>query len=252
MPALTAADIAGGIQLRQGNGIFDFEDEEATSWELGMKASLAEGSANLAVALFTTEFINLQTSNYDGTQFIIGNAGSATVNGLEVELTWQATENLRLHNSVSFINAEYDDFAGAQCVEDASGMPANADCDPESNTENQQGEKLERSPNMEFNLSAIWESQFTHASRLRATASYYFSNEYFVQPTQAQYSTQGSFSKWDARVAVASNDERWEVGVTGRNLTDEMTIQHAYTIAGSQFRSLGIGRTVTVDATLRF
>ncbi len=250
--AITPADVAGGLTLSQGNGVFDFEDEEAESWELGLKTSLLDGAATMSAALFTTEFKNLQTSNYDGTQFIIGNAGSATVNGVEVEFSWQATENLRLHSSISYIDAEYDDFAGAQCVEDAQGQPANADCDPDSGTENQEGEKLERSPDMEFNLSAMWESQLTDALRLQMTASVYYSDDYFVQPTQAIYATQDSFTKWDARIAVGANDDSWEVGVVGRNLGNEMTINHAYNIAGSQFRSLGIGRSVRVEALFRF
>ena len=250
--SITDAEIATGVTLRQENGVFDFEDEEAESWELGLKTSLFENRASLAIALFTTEFTNLQTSNYDGTAFIIGNAGSATVDGMEVEFSWRATDNLRLHSSVSYINAEYDDFAGAQCVLNSAGTPANADCDTATGTENQKGEPLERSPDMEFNLSALWESQLTDALRLKASASMYFSDEYFVQPTQAEYSTQDSFTKWDARVAVSSNDERWEVGVTGRNLSDEMTIQHAYNIAGNSFRNLSIGRSVTLDAVFRF
>ncbi|MGI9327795.1 MAG: TonB-dependent receptor [Pseudomonadales bacterium] len=252
VPSVTPADIAAGLDLKQGNGVFDFEDEEAESWELGMKTSLFSDSATLAVAVFSTEFTNLQTSNYDGTQFIIGNAGSATVDGLEVEFSWQATGNLRLHSSVSVIDAEYDDFAGAQCVVNSAGQPANADCDTASGTENQKGEKLERSPDLEFNLSAVWESQLTDAIRLKATASMYYSDEYFVQPTQADYATQDSFTKWDARVALASSDERWEVGITGRNLSDEMVIQHAYNIAGSQFRSLSNGRSVSLEALMRF
>jgi len=244
--------VRAGLTLEEGNGIFDFENEEAESWELGMKTSLANGAANLAVAVFTTEFTNLQTSNYDGTQFIIGNAGSATVDGVEVELSWQATENLRLHSSASWIDAKYDDFAGAQCVEDSSGATKNADCDPVSGTENQKGEKLERSPDMEFNLSALWESQLTEGILLKASASVYHSDEYFVQPTQAEYSTQDSFTKWDARIGFAAIDDRWEVGITGRNLSDEMVINHAYNIAGNQFRSLGIGRSIMLDGTWRF
>ncbi len=250
--AITPAEVAAGLTLKQGNGVFDFEDEEAESWELGFKTGLLDGAATLSAALFTTEFTNLQTSNYDGTQFIIGNAGSATVDGLEVEFSWQATDNLRLHSSISYIDAEYDDFEGAQCVENSAGQPANADCDIATGTENQKGEKLERSPDLEFNLSALWESQLTDALRLKVTASVYHSDEYFVQPTQAEYATQDSFTKWDARVAVAANDERWEIGVVGRNLGDEMTINHAYNIAGSQFRSLGIGRSVRVEGVFRF
>jgi iron complex outermembrane receptor protein len=248
--SLTPQEVLEGVTLKQGNGVFDFEDEEAESWELGMKTSLFDGAAYLAAALFTTEFTNLQTSNYDGQNFIIGNAGSASVDGLEVEFSWQATENLRLNGSASWIDAKYDDFAGAQCVVDSQGNPRNSDCD-DKNRENQKGEELERAPDVEFNVSAIWDSQVTNELRLNATTSFYYSGSYFVQPSQARYSTQDSFTKLDLRVALMPNDERWEVALIGRNLTDEMTIQHAYEIQGNQFRSLGIGRSVRLEGILR-
>ena len=165
--------------------------------------------------------------------------------------------SLRLHSSLSWIDATYDDFANAQCVRDSSGNIKNADCDtshrnPNNWSENQAGENLERSPDLEFNLSALWESQLTSGMLLQANVSLYRSEEYFVQPTQAAYSTQDSFSKYDARVALLSTDDTWEVGLTGRNLGDEMTIQHAYVIAGNQFQSLSVGRTITLDFGYRF
>jgi len=251
---VTAADVAAGLELQQGNGIFDFEDEKAESFELGLKTSLFDARAFVALALFTTEFSNLQTSNYNGEQFIIGNAGSATVDGVELEVNFLATDNLQLNASLSWIDAEYDDFAGAQCVVDANNNPVNDDCvgTGADATENQAGEPLERSPDMEVNINAIWESQLTSALKLKGTASMYFSEEYFVQPTQAEYSTQDAFTKWDARLALAAVDDRWEVGVVGRNLTDEMVIQHAYNIAGNEFRNLGIGRTIRVEGVFRF
>ena len=163
MPVVTAADVAGGLNLREGNGVFDFEDEEAESWELGMKASLFDNRASLAVALFTTEFTNLQTSNYDGTRFIIGNAGEATVDGIEVEFGWQVSSNLRLHSSISVYRRRVRRFRWCAVRGQFCRAAANADCI--GGRENQKGEPLERSPDMEFNLSAMWESQLTGALR---------------------------------------------------------------------------------------
>ena len=105
---------------------------------------------------------------------------------------------------------------------------------------------------MELNLSAIWESELTDNIQLKASASVYYSEEYFVQPTQAAYSTQDSFTKYDARLALVATDDRWEVSLMGRNLGDEMTIQHAYNIAGSQFQNLSIGRSVMLEGVIRF
>lgn len=251
---ISEQDIAGGLTLRQGNGIFDFEDEQAKSWELGLKTSLAGGVANLNVALFTTEFTNLQTSSFDGIAFIIGNAGQARVNGAELELTWQTTDKLRISSSLAWIDASYSDFKGAQCVQNRDGTPKNDDCVGSGNAarENQAGEKLERSPDLEFNLSAVWESELSSNTRLTAAASYYYSDEYFVQPTQAAFTIQDPFSKVDLRLALAGADGRWEIGINGRNLGDEMTIQHAYNVAGNRFNSLTVGRTLIIDALLRF
>ena len=250
--SIDAAAVLGGLTLKQGNGVFDFENEEATSWEAGLKTSLADGAANLNLAVFTTEFENLQTSSYDGTQFIIGNAGVATVNGFEIELAWQATENLRLNGSLAWIDAVYDDYAGAQCVIDGTGATINSDCDAVSGTENQSGERLERSPDMEMNITAMWESEISDSLLIRAMGSIYHSDEYHVRADISPRGTQSSFTKYDARISLLSSDEKWEIALNGRNLSDEMTIQHAYEIAGSAFQNLSIGRTVTLEGIVRF
>ena len=101
-------------------------------------------------------------------------------------------------------------------------------------------------------LRALWESQLTDTMRFKASASIYHSDEYSVQPTQAGYAIQDSFTKYDARLAVVANDGRWEVGSTRRNLGDEMVIQHAYNIAGNRFQSLGMGRSYTLEGVLHF
>ena len=80
----------------------------------------------------------------------------------------------------------------------------------------------------------------------------YYSDEYFVRQDFSPLGKQDSFTKWDARVAIAAADESWEVGLVGRNLSDELTVQHAYEILGDDFVSLSRGRTITLDATYRF
>jgi len=260
VPAATLTDAyiaANLIDFDQGNGVFDFEDEEADSYEIGFKATLADGSVYLNGAVFTTEYKNLQTSSYNGTAFVIGNAGQATIDGAELELSWQATENLRINTAASYIDATYDDYPGASCVLDENLLAKNADCSsgqgkPGTNgTENQKGEPLERSPDLEYNINALWDAPITDNLMLKVAGSIYYSDSYFIQPTQEPYSTQDSYTKYDLRVALASADERWEVAVNGRNLSDEMVISHAYRVF-SRFNNLTKGRTVSLEGILRF
>jgi len=250
-PALDAAGIEAGVRLKTGNGIFDFENEEASSYEFGFKSTLLDGRATLNGAFFTTDFKNLQTSNYDGTAFIIGNAGQANVTGFELEASLQATDNLRLNAAVGSIDAKYDDYQGAQCVVNADGSNKNSDCI--GGRENQKGEPLERSPDLEWNLNAMWSQPLSNGMTLKAAGSVYYSDSYFVQPTQdPSYAVQDSYTKYDMRVALAGQDDKWEIGVNGRNLGDEMVISHAYNIAGSKFNNLSRGRTITLEGIYRF
>jgi len=67
-------------------GSFEYDDEQATSFEAGAKTTLLDGAAELNVAAFYTQYDDLQVSIFDGTLgFNVGNAGAATTMGLELD-----------------------------------------------------------------------------------------------------------------------------------------------------------------------
>ena len=114
------------------------------------------------------------------------------------------------------------------------------------------GERLERTPEWEFNFTANWASDITDNMEFLAYLWANYSSDYYVRQDFSPKGRQESFTKWDLRMALGFQDGRWEVGVTGRNLTDEHTINHAYEILGDEFQSLARGRTVMLDAIFRF
>jgi len=74
--------VAGGTPLTSGT--FEFEDEQATTYELGVKSRIAN-TAEINAAVFYTDYKDLQTSAFDGAiGFNVGN-GSAEVKGMEIE-----------------------------------------------------------------------------------------------------------------------------------------------------------------------
>ncbi len=247
---VTPQDMINGLTLEQGNGVFDFEDESAENIELGAKMTLANGAATLNFALFTMQFDNLQTSSYDGNRFIIQNAASAEVEGFELEGTWLAGDGLRLSGALAYIDAKYDQFVGGQCIVGEGNTPVDPTC--VDGEEDLSGQPLERTPEWEANLNVDWETPLTSTMKLMASGTMYYSDEYFVRVDYAPNGTQDSFTKWDARLALAASDGQWELAVVGRNLSDELVIQHAYEIAGSEFQALSRGRTVWAEALYRF
>ena len=138
-------------------GSFEFDREEAETIELGSKMSLSDGAAELNLALYRTEFTDLQTSQFDGVLgFNVTNAGEATVQGLEVDGRWAVTESLVLNASGAYLDFNFDDFPNSQC---AFGQAPNSPdfpglCD-------QSGKRKEYTPEYQFNIGANWEAAIT-------------------------------------------------------------------------------------------
>jgi iron complex outermembrane receptor protein len=250
-PSVNAQQIREGIEFQDGNGVFDFEDEEAQNYELGLKTLVADGRATFNVALFTMDFENLQTSSYDGTRFIIRNAASAEITGVEIESVFQANDYLRLSGALGYLDHEFGEYKNAECiVKDASGAFADPTC--RDGFEDMSGEKLERTPNWEMTLGADWESPIAGDLLFRANASLYYSGGMEMRQDFHPLGRQDSYKKVDLRLALADDDDTWEIAAIGRNLTDVNVIQHAYEVAATNFVSFSTGRTIALQGTVHF
>ncbi len=96
-----------------------FEPEEVLTFEIGSKMSLLDGAAEVNVAVFQTQFDDLQASIFSGgTTFVVQNAAKATSRGIEIDGRWAATDKLTVNGSLGWIDFEYDDFANQACTND--------------------------------------------------------------------------------------------------------------------------------------
>ena len=111
-PAFTAE----GIQPTVPGVGFEYDDENANSIELGGKHTLLDGSMTLNWALYDSTYENQQVSTFVGTSFVVTNAASTEIQGLEVDMQWQATDNLKLGLSLALNDGEYGSYAGAGCT----------------------------------------------------------------------------------------------------------------------------------------
>ena len=111
-PAFTAA----GIQPTVPGAGFEYDDENAESIELGGKHTLLDGGMTLNWALYDSTYKNQQVSTFVGTSFVVTNAASTEIRGLEVDLQWQATDHLKLGASFALNDGEFGSYAGAGCT----------------------------------------------------------------------------------------------------------------------------------------
>ncbi len=251
MDFITDQDILDGLYLEENNGIYDYKPEKADAYELGAKMKFLGGALNWNIALYYTEFEDLQTSQYDGVRFITKNAAEATSQGVETDIQWLATDYLTLGLNAAYNKAEYDKYKNTFCkVIAEDGTQADPSCI--SGQGDLSGERLERAPEWTGSFRIDWNSPLTAGTRLKVNAAANYSDEYYIQANLSPLHTQDAFTKYDLRVAVADSEDLWELALIGRNLSDELTLQHAYTVARYHASSVSTPRYITLQGTWKF
>jgi outer membrane receptor protein involved in Fe transport len=152
------------------------------NYEVGWKTSWDNGELRWNGALFWENWNNFQFSFLGPSSLTqIANAGSATVRGLETDVTWAATPNLTVSGAGSFINSQLDQ---AFC----QYLPGSgASCPP---YQAPAGEQLSLTPAVKFNATARYEFDLTDQMSAFLQQSVVFSGranssllEEFAQPT---------------------------------------------------------------------
>lgn len=85
--------------------------ESAEVFELGLKARFDWGAFNIAA--FDQTIKNFQSTIFQGTGFVLANAGSQSTKGIEFDSTFDPMDSLRLTFAGVLLDPIYDSFTGA-------------------------------------------------------------------------------------------------------------------------------------------
>lgn len=247
----------GGYNEAESSGIverFEYDEEEATAFELGSKMSLLDGAAELNTAIFYTEYKDRQVSAFEGVSFVVGNAAQSTTKGIEMDGRWQATEQLLLRASMAYLDSTFDDFQGASCTADQT-LAALAATGSAACTQDLSGEVTEFAPEWSGNISAEYLVPISAEMDLTFQVDGNYSDSYFFAQDLDENESQDAYTKWNARIQLSSTDDRWAVAIVGKNLTDEDVVSHGNDIPlfrGAHFAFLERSRSIALQGTLRF
>jgi outer membrane receptor protein involved in Fe transport len=251
---------AGGydalLRLRPTNAAafadaISFDPERAQAWELGIKSRLADGRLLLNVALFRSDYRQLQVSTFDGTAaFLVGNAGRARSQGVDGELRWTPTSRLSLGTTISYLDATYRNFTTAQCrfVNPRINPAAPAACI-------QSGEPLTYSPKWSGSAFVGYTVPLAGDLELRWDSSVNFTSRFFTAADNDPNTLQTGYAKIDGRIAIGPQGAGWEVALIGKNLTDKLTTGQANDLplaAGSYFKLTERPRSIAMQLSHRF
>jgi len=241
-----------------GDGDVDFDDqfnflrfapETVDSYELGWKASLLDNRLNISLAAFKGDYTDIQIpgsigvdTNGDGTNDsfigITSNAGDADVNGFEFEGRalvgrdfWGDGSRFNVNWALGYLDAEYNTFI------DAFGNDV-ADQRVFQNT-----------PEITFNAGfdlgvpvAEGIVDFIGSVSMRSDASQFETPNAFLD--------QDGFVLLDASIVYTSDDDRWSIGVHGKNLTNKRYIVAGYNFVAGGTNGQPFTPTLGLEGTL--
>jgi len=228
---------AGGFDARANNiNSWEFEEEEATAYELGVKSLLLDDTLEVNLSFYRTEYDNLQVSQFDGVLgFNVGNAKETVVQGVEVEGRWILRDGLSMQYGMAYLDHEYKDFTNGNChsrqVPDGDiGADGNQLCD-------YTGKSGQFTPKF---TASIGFDYFTDISFLgfeyfRTTVGLYHSAKQNVDVNLNPLYEVDAYNKVDMRIALES--ENWNIALFGKNMTNEEVLTYVGNnpLSGSTF-----------------
>ncbi len=254
---------AGGFDIRSNSlptsttvakpGAFEFQDESADNFEAGLKYKGRDVAFNLS--FYRTKYKDLQVNIFDGTlNFNVRNAAAARTQGIEADFRAALAKGLTISGAIAYLDFKFTNFTDGQCYYLQTPGPGGF-CD-------YSGKRNALSPKWSGNLNVDYWTPVGSDLKLSFNVNADFSSSYIAAANLDPRTYQGSYAKLGARVALGQIDNRWEVALIGRNLTDQRILQTgsamplATTITGGAGNAYnGIvdrPRTIAVQVTGRF
>lgn len=211
---------------------FLFRPETVDSYELGYRGTFAGGDARVALTGFYGDYTDVQIpgsvgvdANGDGIfesfAGVTTNAGAATFKGVELETFARfgrdfagAGSSISFAGTLGFIDGEYDEFfvngvniANLRAIQNTPRWTASGTL----------------SANLPLASGGLLAS---------TTVSYRSLTHQFETPSP--FLDQPGYALWDASLVWTSPDDRFTIGIYGKNLTDKRYITSGYQFISAQ------------------
>ncbi len=213
-----------------------YEPEEVDSYEIGVRWEYMDGRGRVSTNVFYADYQNLQVAIFSGTQFFVVNAGSSESQGVEVENTFQATDDLTLISNIAYLDATYGN--------DVTFLAA--------------GRDRGQSPSWSVVLGGRYNRPISEALSLYANANYSWYSEMFIseegqEPLVSE--KQDAYGVFGLTVGLRS-EEGWNLSVFCQNCFDEEYADHAFNqtffLGGSPMINPGAPREYGLRASYNF
>lgn len=204
----------GGGFVTSDSQLEPFDEEILVAYEAGLKSRWLENSLQLNAAVFYYDYSDVQTfTQVDAGNVSVlklSNVDEADIYGFEADLLWQPLDGLLLQANVGYLDTELGEFEapGGGLIE--------------------KGNELPNAPEWTYNLLARYQWTLGAAGTLSAQADYAFTDDNFREAVNIPFLATEDYGLWGARLTLRSADERYELALWGKNLSDEEYRLHGF------------------------
>lgn len=252
-------------------GDLTFGPEKARGFEVGLKTTLADNQLRFNVGLYTYKYSNLQVDFFNSPIFAFQTlTADARTKGVEVEFEYapRSVDGLNLHGSINYNRARYTNFPLAPCYAGQTpGQGCNLALAATGNftRQNLSGTELSVAPEWTGTLGAGYDRPIGNGYKVGVSADARYSGSYLASGFGNPFSRQAKYVSLDASIRFGAEDDRWQLAVIGKNLTNRFYVTGVVdgpstgggtgTAAGLPADQLGFGtlpRTVLLQVSTRF
>lgn len=213
---------SGGVVSRYNMPRVDpiiFEPEEVTNYEIGLKSQWFDQRLRVNAAAFFMDYTDIQITVFNGVVPETRNAAEGEILGAEIEFTGILAEGLILTGALGYMDAEYTE------LDDPGTGALEVTLDHE----------FVNTPEFSANLSLEYRFDLADVGEVSMMLDYAYRDEVANDAANTPELIGDSTEIINARLALVSANQHWEVALFGRNLTDE-----TYLTSGVSTTAFGI------------
>ncbi len=222
-----------------------FGAERARGGEVGARAILMGGALSLNATAYYYDYLDLQVQNFDPVTIgqVVANAGTLRVKGIEGDFNWRSG-GFSLRGAAAYNHASYKDYIG-QCY---GGQTIAAGCNmlaaPSGafTSQDYDGRTPPKAPRFAGRIGASYDMPLTDSGwTLQLSSDVSYTGKYNFTDTLRPDAVQKAYTKLDAALRVNGPDDRWTIGLIGRNLTNKLVVTAANDIPFAGGTGTGTG-----------
>lgn len=179
-----------------------YEPEFVDVYELGFKSTLLDGRMRFNGAIFHTDYDDLQVQVFNSVAPVTENIGSASIDGVELEMQTAPGDGWLVEASLSWLDAGYDEIGTDLTLIGSDN-------------------EFERVPEWASSVGVSKELMLNEMGSLVVRVDWSYRDDTYNDAYNTEILKTDAYHLWDASVRWTNTQEDLSVILSGRNLGDE-------------------------------